>query len=232
MEYHYLQMYTHSFAVQAVLERASHFDSMDNWCFAAQRFEHAEDFKFIAEMRTASCEILLAATRLEEAGYLKYSPVRIYLRIVVASIFLLKSIGTGASSSEIESALEILTKCIRALESNRGDDIHLSSRFARLLSRHMRRFKSQLRAQASADGLAKSVSGLFGAADDMTRQVRSADRDMSVPDPSDDMRFDSCVGSDPWLALPYDASMAPFGWDADFLGANVSYDSLDFFWNS
>lgn len=87
----------------------------------------------------------MIAVELSDQGILQYCPVRLYLRIVSASIFLLKSLSLGSREADISASLEALDRCIAALQNSRSDDIHLSNRYATLIARHVQRFRRNFR---------------------------------------------------------------------------------------
>lgn len=95
--------------MQAVVERA--FDAANpqtgptDLLMSCVFEQHSVDFGFIQEVVEGSRNILKTVLALSEDGHLRFCPVRIYSRIISASILLLKvsSLGIrfGRSSSSI-----------------------------------------------------------------------------------------------------------------------------------
>lgn len=231
-------MYVHSVAIQAIAERAVARGSSEILLdYELCRNEYAQDIKFNNEVREASCEILLIAIKLGEGGELRHCPVRVYLRIVSASIFLLKSISLGARNSDLLHSLSILDRCNQALQCTRQDDMHLSARYGQLIARHVRRFKKNFRVQARLNTPLPTASGLFSkSAEPMSKPL---DNQTPALDPTittdaannslETFAFDIGTNVDDWLAQPFDPSIAPFGIEQS--GSGLAIDSLDFLWN-
>jgi hypothetical protein len=57
--------------------------------------------------------------QLSETGALRYSPVRIFLRITTSSIYLIKGLSLGSRNAKLQSCLDILDAAIRALRASR-----------------------------------------------------------------------------------------------------------------
>lgn len=140
-------MFIHSIAIQALVDRISSLSGGDEiWQdHEVWRSKYAQDFASVNEVRECSGKILMTAVELCDEGILQYCPVRLYLRIVSASVFLLKAISLGSREVDISSSLKTLDRCIAALQTNRADDIHLSSQYATLISRHVQRFRRNFR---------------------------------------------------------------------------------------
>ncbi|KIX05976.1 uncharacterized protein Z518_03950 [Rhinocladiella mackenziei CBS 650.93] len=152
VDYYYARMYIHSIAIQALVDRISNLSGGDEvWQdHEILRSKHAQDFASVNEVRESSGKILMTAVELRDQGVLRYCPVRLYLRIVSASVFLLKSISLGSREADIIASLRTLDRCIDALQTNCADDIHLSSRYATLMARHVQRFRRNFRVKKKA----------------------------------------------------------------------------------
>jgi hypothetical protein len=241
VDYQYVRMYINSLAVQALVERASTRGGQ-YVAFEVDRFkmENRQDQKFIQEVIDASRSILSTTTTLAENGGLRYSPVRLFLRITSASIFLLKAISIGARHSEVQKSLDTLDRCIQALRSSTLDDIHLSSRYGMLIERHVRRFRKNFRVQSAAGGRntdlqtpaasnegSKAQPNPVADAPQMTVSPTNVDKDLATAD----FDFDFDVEMDAWLAQPFDESIAPFGIGVNQSASGLELNSLDFLWN-
>lgn len=94
IEFQFARTYINSLAVQAVVERALKIANPSSGPTEFRMtfvFEsHSVDFPFIQDVVSGSREILKAVLALNEEGVLKYCPVRIFSRIISASILLLK----------------------------------------------------------------------------------------------------------------------------------------------
>lgn len=233
-------MYINSLAIQALVERVSGRSGPTVWLdYDFLRNEYAQDFKFIHEVTEASCDILSVAVKLGESGNLRHCPVRIFLRVVSASIFLLKAISLGARNSDIRRSLTILDHCIQALRSSTQDDIHLSARYGMLIARHVRRFKRNFRVQSGLN-VAMSVQPtpytttwqppLVQQGAEMA-QTTTLSGPNDAGDGIDGFYFDPNINMDDWLAQPFDPSIAPFGTDIGRSTSGLELDSLDFLWN-
>lgn len=152
VDYYYARMYIHSIAVQALVDRVSNLGSGEGiWQeHEMLRSKYAQDYASVNEVRESSGKILTIAVELSGQGILQYCPVRLFLRIVSASVFLLKAISLGCREADISASLKTLDQCIVALQTDRADDIHLSTQYASLMARHVQRFKRNFRGQKSA----------------------------------------------------------------------------------
>lgn len=180
IEYHYVRVYTHSFGMQAVVERVladahSHSNSIssnNNNAYNSNDVDantnqrtNAEinldpiDHEFIQEVIDGSCQILKKVIELAQADKLRFSPVRIFLRVTSSSIFLLKALSLGVRHTKLQESLDVLEKSIQALRSNILDDVHLASRYAILLEVHLSRLRRNLVASSSSAAMNKIGTG-------------------------------------------------------------------------
>lgn len=233
IEYHYVRSYTNSLGMQAVVERtlaesdpdAPHEDVISMTI-------EPRDYEFIQEVVDSCCQILQKTTQLAESGALRYSPVRIFLRITTSSIYLIKSLSLGVRNAQLQTSLDILDRAIHSMRQTSLDDMHLASRYATLLETHVSRLRESFvvasrpprlpsrgvvlekGSSAGLDFLNNHNAGSSG--------IAALAEDVSGLMPDDD-----------WLALPFDPSMAPFGLDNQqtFQGFDDGTLNLDFLWN-
>ncbi|RJE19109.1 hypothetical protein PHISCL_08561 [Aspergillus sclerotialis] len=241
IEYHFVRVYTHSVGMQAVVERALADTEPNNVDDEVRPMNiDSIDYEFIQEVIDGSCQILRKVTQLAEKGALRFSPVRIFLRITSSSIFLMKALSLGTRQAKFRESLEILEKCIQSLRSNALDDIHLSTRYATLLDMHVSRLRRNLLASSktmknSRGTTTRSSMAPQSWADQGTsnntpvypamQQDATSVSDMNfVPSLND-------IAADDWLSLPFDPSMAPFGISSG--GQFPAYEggNLNFIWN-
>jgi hypothetical protein len=192
------------------------------------------DYEYIQEVIDGCCQVLQKASELGEAGALKFSPVRIFLRITTSSIFLMKALSIGTRHAKLRESLDIIERCIQALKSNALDDIHLSTRYAALLETHVSRLRRNLLASAtrSTNGC-RARSPLASLqdtdAEDSTPTI-GVPAGQIVPELGSVPTFNN-LAADDWLSLPFDPSMAPFGVSGG--GQFPAYEggALNFIWN-
>ncbi|KAF1363861.1 hypothetical protein EJ07DRAFT_162411 [Lizonia empirigonia] len=230
IEYQYVRIYTNSVGMQAVVERtlAETDTDVPQDDILPMNLE-PRDYDFIQEVVDGSCQILQKVVQLSESGALRYSPVRIFLRITTSSIYLIKGLSLGSRNQKLQSSLDILDAAIRALRASVLDDMHLASRYATLLELHVARLRDSFvvssrppripsrPTSAERNGTTgmdflnnhAGQSALAGLAGDVTGMM-----------PDDD-----------WLALPFDPAMAPFGLDNQQNFQSFDDGTLDFIWN-
>ncbi|KFY81322.1 hypothetical protein V500_11530 [Pseudogymnoascus sp. VKM F-4518 (FW-2643)] len=156
LEYHYIRMYVNSLSIQAIVERTVSQSSNPTSAGTASSERSASqppsddllvtsisasDYNLISEVIDASVQILKKSISLSQSGQLIHAPMRTYVRIVSASIFLLKAISLGARNTDIQTSLDVLDEFIQALQISTTDEVHLGSRYGTLLERHVRRFR-------------------------------------------------------------------------------------------
>lgn len=181
----------------------------------------ATDYGFIQEVLEGSCQILRCVNKLAAAGTLSFCPVRIFLRIAGASIFLLKALGLGSHTVNVRASLATLEQSIRALHSSGLDDMHIASRYAALLHVHVSRFRQCLIPSSAPRGIPPPEAN--GSGCEGGGAMAQAGDDLSF-------NFESPVYD--WLSLPFDPSMAPFDLADDTFDLAESEDNLwDFSWN-
>ncbi|KAM5356718.1 hypothetical protein ACJ41O_003364 [Fusarium nematophilum] len=222
IEFNYLRAFLNSLGIQAVVDRVLGGrppNSIDTDILHSSIT--ATDYSFIREVIDASCQALESVNRLFEAGTLRYCPVRVFLRIIMASIFLLKALSLGTRTTDLEASLGVLEKSIEALRAARSlDEMHLASRYGELLEMHLQRFRQGMVPTSVPRGIPPVEGGAHWDFGNAASQRNDTLGDVSMP------------AVDDWLALPFDPSMAPFGFSTDVPDLAESEDrSWDFLWN-
>ncbi|KAK7215724.1 hypothetical protein V2G26_003727 [Clonostachys chloroleuca] len=211
MDYFNLNIFMNSLGMQAVVDRV-----LQDGKSTTERQDilnsslTSTDYEFIQEVIDGSCSVLQSVNKLAGEGTLRYQPVRIFLRVIAASIFLLKALSLGSRSSNVQSSLAILEETIQALHTSNFDDMHLASRYASLLDRHVARFRERLVPSSVPRGIPASInwsSGMWENGIDLAVQISDADISAENFQPS----------AEEWMSLPFDASLAPFGPTGDTL---------------
>ena len=244
LDYAFVRMYTNSLAIQAVVERAKTKMAVTAIDYDLLKKENHHDYLFIQEVVDSCRSVLQIAVDLAESDILRFCPVRVFICITSASVFLLKAISLGTRRSDLQISLEVLDKCIYALKTNICDDIHLSSRYGMLLERHVRRFRhnfkvhNNIAATPAATGRRMSImDGQAPTPQPQQIQQQSDTSAMHYPQhgvinfDDSDMHNGFVTDMDDWLAQPFDASFAPFGTDIDQGVTGLDMGSLDFLWN-
>ncbi|KAK7416530.1 hypothetical protein QQX98_005134 [Neonectria punicea] len=205
IEYNHQRAFMNSLGIQAVIDRVLGKrppNATDNEIL--QSSITATDYAFIKEVIDGSCQTLESVNRLFEAGTLRYSPIRIFLRIITASIFLLKALSLGTRTADLESSLAIMERSIEALRASSLDEMHLAARYGELLAMHLARFRHGMVPVSVPRGIPTAeANGLF--------EFGNAGKHLG--EGLGDLF--SLATADDWLALPFDASMAPFGCSSD-----------------
>lgn len=120
IEYQYVRIYTNSVGMQAVVERTlAETDTDVPQDDVLPMNLEPRDYDFIQEVVDGSCQILQKVVQLSESGALRYSPVRIFLRITTSSIYLIKGLSLGSRNQKLQSSLDILDAAIRALRASK-----------------------------------------------------------------------------------------------------------------
>ncbi|KAH8588834.1 hypothetical protein B0O99DRAFT_524363 [Bisporella sp. PMI_857] len=253
IEYHYIRLYINSIAIQAVVERAQAQDIASDGSSTRKGVfftnVSGNDRAFNAEVIDAACQILRKTVYLSKAGTLCYAPVRIYLRVISASIFLLKAISLGVGNHDLHVSLGVLDECIQALQSNqRLDEMHLSARYGTLLARHVKRFRANFVTSLSRDGQIGNSStsqGMNNLAVNQQASYLPASQIEGINvnpslfnhlqntrlNPSLELRGEDRGFLDDWLVQPFDPGIAPFELGGPQSQTGFEIGSLDFLWN-
>lgn len=177
------------------------------------------DYAFIKEVIDGSCQVLESVNRISQAGSLRHCPIRIFLRIITASIFLLKALSLGTRTADLQASLNILEAVSQALQQSNLDDMHLACRYGELLDMHLQKFREGLIAASIPLGISPAHA---------STQLEFHGSMNNEESTLSGMHFG---GMDDWMALPFDPSVAPFGfWN----GSDVPESddrSWDFLWN-
>ena len=88
------------------------------------------------------CALLTVIVDMHTNQALRYAPVRVFMRTVAASVLLLKTLAIGVRTRQLKSALDLLDRVVRALESSAVDDVHLARHYATLLNSCLQRARS------------------------------------------------------------------------------------------
>ena len=230
IEYQYVRIYTNSLGMQAVVERTLAETDPDG----AQEDVlpltiEPRDYDFIQEVVDGSRQILQKTSELADSGALRYSPVRIFLRITTSSIYLIKGLSLGVRNAKLQSSLDILDRAIQAMRSSVLDDMHLASRYATLLETHVARLREsfivssrppRLPNNAIDRGGTTGLDFLHNHNAGASGIAELAENVNAIMPPEDD-----------WLMLPFDPSMAPFGLEGMQSFQGFEDGNLDFIWN-
>ncbi|KPI45661.1 Transcriptional activator ARO80 [Cyphellophora attinorum] len=248
LDYAFVRMYTNSLAIQAVVERAKTKMPVTALDYDFLMKDNHHDYVFIQEVVESCRNVLQIAVDLAEGDVLRFCPVRVFVSITSASVFLLKAISLGTRRSELQISLEVLDKCIYALKTNICDDIHLSSRYGMLLERHVRKFRhnfqvhSNIAATPADTGRRPSIADVPAPTPPPVQQQQHQPQPQATANGAyqnnriihfDDSELQNGFPTDmdDWLAQPFDASFAPFGTDIDQGITGMDMGSLDFLWN-
>jgi len=141
MEYEHVRFYINSLALQAVVDRCT----VNNSTKHAVAQMNKKDMSFIKEVVDASRALLSCVVeKMYPGGYLKHAPIRIYLRILGASMFLLKTFVLGAKEHDVTTSLALIHSTIDALRHASVDDVHVALRFADLLETLTNRIQARV----------------------------------------------------------------------------------------
>ena len=155
----------------------------------------ATDHETVQEVIDGSRHILQVVHKLDRGGSLKFIPVRIVLRTVTASIFLLKALSLEPWNPDPETSLDVLTRAIAALHRISVDDMHLGPRYAALLEVHLSRFRSTFQ---SADRRKSSAA------------VDDGDNGLDEAEGNQNLFEGQTMGYHDWLSLLWEPSSDPF----------------------
>lgn len=239
MEFQSARIFTNSLGLQAVLERtlaeANSMSSRNNGSMPG--LIDAADYGFVQEVVDGSLETLKLAIRLAERNVLMHAPVRIFLRITIASIHLLKGLSVGVGASKLRTSLDILTRCIAGLRSSSPDDMHLGSSYATLLEMHVDQLRARFMRTDRPHNFATRGST------PVPETMLPRDNDASVPQGEQIQEVADASGVimsdaadmdmfEEWLSLPFDSSLLPLVPEGTSQGFPWLGDtSLDFIWN-
>lgn len=193
------------------------------------------EYGFIEEVIDGCCQTLEKVSTLGVTGSLQYSPMRILLRTISSSIFLMKALALGVRNTKLKEALQIFDQAIAAMQDGSQDDVHLMTQYANLLKTQATRFRSSLVSSTRISSSSQPRGGDPGkgicGSDILNLDQQSLQTDYRT---TGNAEIEESLGSDvnDWLSLPFDPSMAPFGSYEPDLGLRldgVDLD-LDFLW--
>ncbi|KAL7916891.1 hypothetical protein GGI35DRAFT_434229 [Trichoderma velutinum] len=129
VDYHFVRVYINSLALQAVSDRMC----KDDGQMSSSQIKDSQDSDFVREVIDASSRVLQMVIELSRDGNLKYLPVRIFIRVASASMYLINALALGVRGNELDRLLSLLDRTVEALCLNAVDDVHLGFRYAVLL---------------------------------------------------------------------------------------------------
>lgn len=206
IEYQYVRLYCNSLGMQAVCERAlveGCHDNNTNEGLATSL--DGPDYAYTQEVILASCAVLQKIIKLAETDVLRFAPVRLFLHIITASMFLIKAISLGVRSSQLQSLLDILDQSVQALRTSALDDIHLAGRYATLLETHA----TGLRQRLTKISTRKNLVSRPGSVPPTAFGDSGHDFDLQGYSNGDSL-FADMSADDLFSYIPFDPSMAPF----------------------
>ncbi|KAF2148173.1 hypothetical protein K461DRAFT_316551 [Myriangium duriaei CBS 260.36] len=134
MSFEYLQLYIHAFAFQAVVCRMSKTSKSDH-CFPISVMASPDGRHIYLAINAAKALQDIFTSQLDPVRFLRYLPVRFYLYVIHAVVFLFKTNICGAVS-DVEHSQYVLSvqKVVAHLESASPSSGHVAKRHAKLLA--------------------------------------------------------------------------------------------------
>lgn len=195
-----------SLAMQAVCERAY------NETETVESIQDAVDeseAKPIQDVIDNTCILLEHAGELARRQLLKLSPVRVYLRVITASIFLLKALGIGVRHAQLRRALELLENTVKILREQAADDMHLAARYADLLETHVTQLRTSFSSRLRQTMSGRRPGSVVEVNNDSETMVTAEAGPAYEANADFDTLFDNLNNNDDILSLPFDPIMAP-----------------------
>ncbi|WWC95609.1 hypothetical protein V866_002474 [Kwoniella sp. B9012] len=119
MDHDYVKLYANSIAMRAsqnrLLQRHKHKNRGDR-VFQANVMQSSEG-SFIIEAVDAAISLVKCGVAMERKGVLKYCPNRIFLRLVFASVFLMKAMSFGAVAPPEQDIVDLQYDLIKSLKA-------------------------------------------------------------------------------------------------------------------
>ncbi|KAE8153292.1 hypothetical protein BDV25DRAFT_169174 [Aspergillus avenaceus] len=230
IEYHYLKTYTNAVAIQAVVERAvtSRISDISRSRLQACIMDH--DQTFIRDVVVNSNKVLEIAASMATDGRLRYAPLRTLICVTSSSVFLLKAISLGARQSELQASLRTLDNCIAALRVSSTDDMDFSLRYARLLEKHVSRFRANFASPESTSAFPSAQIPTPATSAAYLPPNLQPETSHGVTGEDQEFGTDSGQGLE-WWSRPFDPNVAPFNLEGEGVSLGLELDSLDFLWN-
>ncbi|KAI5781697.1 hypothetical protein DFH27DRAFT_488263, partial [Peziza echinospora] len=135
IEYCYVRIFVYSISLEAVCGEDDDYDDDEEEELAKVAGQEQNDWEFIQRAFSSGLEMLEIVITITTIPWLRFAPVRIYVRVIFAAIFLLKATALMLSSSK--TCLQTLGQTIEALRSCAVDEVHLANRFSELLGMHI-----------------------------------------------------------------------------------------------
>lgn len=130
--------------------------------FSARPLPSDYEYSLVEEVIDGCCHIIELIIRKSESdtnNSLHYAPIRMFSRMISASIFLLKALALGVRKTKLAESLHVLEMAILALQTSNLDDIHLAAQYGELLKiqvdRLRRSFESSGTPHYHSNGSAK-----------------------------------------------------------------------------
>jgi hypothetical protein len=242
IEYQHLRILVNSFGMQKMVQRVLEQNILQtgstiDYSFiekARQTNMTVREYGFIEEVIDGCCQTLEKVAALAAAGSLKYSPMRLLLRTISSSIFLMKALALGVRNSKLQEALQVLDRAILALQDDNEDDVHLKAQYAILLKMQASKLRRSLLSSNQTASLMKPQLNDHGR-DSQRSETSPSYAQLVLQDRTErDLDLDDFSNFDfsDWMSLPFDPSMAPFGpYEGDFGARMDGVDlDLDFLW--
>lgn len=217
-------MHTYSASLQAIVSRTL---AESNVAASNSTSFHLTptDFSHVQEVISSTLTTLKIAIRLSDEDVLRFCPVKTFLNITTASIFLLKGLVLGVSAINLEEAMNILRQVIIALKGSNPDDLHIGGRYATLLEMRVTKLQKHFVPSLRPHDITPP---------DNDRSLLMGASSGEIGAQFDFMDMDVTEGgtlNSNWLTLPLDTSSVNFGME-NFQGLQcLGDDTLDFLWS-
>ncbi|KAK5054737.1 hypothetical protein LTR84_001629 [Exophiala bonariae] len=161
IEYHTVRMYTNSLSVQGMIQHTLAQDTIKSPRYtpgnlAAISTEQDPGFHFVQQVISDARQILERTVELGKANLLRFHPMRIFHRVLGASIFILKAIILGIRDIKADtgaqpvSLVSLLEQTIQALKVSSVDESHPAACYGLLLERYFTGIRSKGISSATA----------------------------------------------------------------------------------
>jgi hypothetical protein len=209
IEYNYAQVRCNSVGMQVQVERMQSNGQTSTSGLASDSTSvdtsPAVATAYAENVTTHCCALLTIIVDMHTQQALRYAPVRVFMRTVAASVLLLKTLAIGVRTRQLKSALDLLDRVVRALESSAVDDVHLARHYATLLNSCLQRARSSfatvsMRAATPGWATPTQTANTYG---DQAAAATAAD--FTGQNDSTGTNVDPAFGleGDHWWALPF-----------------------------
>ncbi|KAG9258446.1 uncharacterized protein F5Z01DRAFT_700742, partial [Emericellopsis atlantica] len=228
IEYHHLKACVSAVSIQAVVARASE-AGLDTAAGAAGEslgaFITTRDARFLQDVINDSKRVLQIATATEYNKYFPYAPSRIKISVISASVFLLKALSVGSTTTDVQEGLHILDMCTFKLKQTPPDDMDFALRYASLVEKHTAQFRDNLTPSKMAHADIRMA----------TQTPHFINTEPSMP-MDGSIAYGNSVNlelgvDETWMGLPFNSGIAPFNYAHDQLSMGLDVDSLNFLWS-